>query len=120
MAWQALIASVGKKHVVVHTGKEKVIEQARMFKNARVVVGAHGAGLTNIVYCKPGTGVVLLPMKPHSDHTYSHMASALGQSLCVRARARAVPASLRRTGAAGIAAGLLGRACCEVLRVLKV
>ena len=49
-----------------------------MFKHARVVLGAHGAGLTNLVYCKPGTGLVLLPMNPHSDHTYSHMASALG------------------------------------------
>eukprot|EP00475_Leptophrys_vorax_P001478 TRINITY_DN10808_c0_g1_i2.p1 TRINITY_DN10808_c0_g1~~TRINITY_DN10808_c0_g1_i2.p1 ORF type:complete len:384 (-),score=83.96 TRINITY_DN10808_c0_g1_i2:23-1174(-) len=34
----------------------------RMFYEAKVIVGAHGAGLTNLVVCNPGVGVVeLLP-----------------------------------------------------------
>jgi len=33
-------------------------EQARMLSEASVVCGPHGAGLTNIVFCRPGTHVV--------------------------------------------------------------
>jgi len=37
------------------------------FGDAEIVVGAQGAGLTNVVYCKPGT--TLLELIP-SDHSY--------------------------------------------------
>ncbi|HEY4194329.1 MAG TPA: glycosyltransferase family 61 protein [Mucilaginibacter sp.] len=43
---------------VINPEKLSVAEQARNFSNARMVVGAHGAGLTNIVFCRPGTVVV--------------------------------------------------------------
>jgi capsular polysaccharide biosynthesis protein len=33
-------------------------EQAQCFNNASVIFAPHGAGLTNIVFCKPGTKVV--------------------------------------------------------------
>jgi capsular polysaccharide biosynthesis protein len=33
-------------------------EQVRLFFNAACVVGPHGAGLSNIVFCRPGTKVV--------------------------------------------------------------
>jgi capsular polysaccharide biosynthesis protein len=37
-------------------------EKARLFGNARLVIGAHGAGLGNIVFCQPGAVVFeLLP-----------------------------------------------------------
>ncbi|MDB5141430.1 MAG: capsular polysaccharide biosynthesis protein [Mucilaginibacter sp.] len=35
-----------------------VAEQAKIFSNAKVVLGAHGAGLANIVFCKPGSIIV--------------------------------------------------------------
>lgn len=35
-------------------------EQSQLFAEASVVVGPHGAGLTNIVYCQPGTVVLEL------------------------------------------------------------
>ncbi len=35
-----------------------VTEQAKLFASASVVAGIHGAGLANIVYCKPGTKVI--------------------------------------------------------------
>lgn len=33
-------------------------EQVSLFRHARVVVGPHGAGLANIVFCQPGTKVI--------------------------------------------------------------
>ncbi len=35
-----------------------VVDQAKLFNAASVVVGAHGAGLSNLVYCEPGTKVL--------------------------------------------------------------
>ena len=43
---------------VINPEKLSVAEQARIFSNARMVAGAHGAGLTNIVFCRPGAVVV--------------------------------------------------------------
>lgn len=42
-------------------------EQAQMFNSASVIVGTHGAGLTNLVYCEPGTTVVEI----YGEHVYS-------------------------------------------------
>ena len=35
-----------------------VVEQAELMSRAEVVVGVHGAGFTNLTFCKPGTRVV--------------------------------------------------------------
>lgn len=35
-----------------------VAEQIALMSQARLVVGVHGAGLTNTIYCRPGTAVV--------------------------------------------------------------
>lgn len=32
--------------------------QAALMAEARLVIGAHGAGLTNLIYCRPGTAVI--------------------------------------------------------------
>ena len=37
-----------------HLSGMSIIEQARLFNAANVVVGAHGAGLSNLVFCQPG------------------------------------------------------------------
>jgi capsular polysaccharide biosynthesis protein len=46
-----------------------VREQARAFANARVVVGLHGAALTNVVFCHPGATVVEI-FVPDFIHPY--------------------------------------------------
>jgi capsular polysaccharide biosynthesis protein len=33
-------------------------EQVRLFKGARAVIGIHGAGLANMVFCRPGTTLI--------------------------------------------------------------
>ena len=38
----------------------RVQEQIRLFKEAQIVVGPHGGGLTNIVFCRPGTQIIEL------------------------------------------------------------
>lgn len=40
---------------VVHLAKINFIDQVTLFANAKMVVGVHGAGFTNIVFSKPGT-----------------------------------------------------------------
>ncbi|RLV48554.1 glycosyltransferase family 61 protein [Nocardioides mangrovicus] len=47
---------------VVELAGRSVAEQAELFASADVVAGVLGAGLTNIVYCRPGTRLVeILP-----------------------------------------------------------
>ncbi len=46
---------------------EKILfeNQIHVFKNASIIIGAHGASFTNIIFCKPGTKIIeIIP----SDH----------------------------------------------------
>lgn len=52
------------------------LDQASLFYNAESVIGAHGAGLTNIIFCKPGTQVIEI-FQARSDCTYFYMAQQL-------------------------------------------
>jgi hypothetical protein len=49
-----------KGFTIVDPGSMNVEEQIAIFKGADLVVGTCGAAMTNIVFCKPGTGVVSL------------------------------------------------------------
>lgn len=51
-----LLASYGFKHVVLQG--MSLADQARLFYSAEVIVSPHGAGLTNLVFCRPETKVV--------------------------------------------------------------
>ena len=35
-----------------------ISEQAHIFNNAKVIIGPHGAGWTNLIFCKPGTNII--------------------------------------------------------------
>ena len=55
----ALIANLAALDFrVINAEKLTVAEQAAVFAAAKIVIGPHGAGLTNIVFCRPGTIVI--------------------------------------------------------------
>ena len=62
----------------VDCGKMSVQKQAEVFGSAEVVVGAHGAALTNLVFCRPGTLVVELFSPAYVNPCYRDLCVAAG------------------------------------------
>jgi capsular polysaccharide biosynthesis protein len=58
--------------------KMSVAEQARAFRSARVVVGAHGAALANLAFSRPGTHVIELFSPRYVNPCYRNLALAAG------------------------------------------
>jgi capsular polysaccharide biosynthesis protein len=56
------VMEVLSKYGFLKVGLEflSVAEQVELFSSAEVVIGAHGAGLTNLTFCNPGTKVLEL------------------------------------------------------------
>lgn len=55
-----------------------VADQAALFRNARVVITPHGSGLTNMVFCNPGTVVIELFQPAYVNTCYWAIADFLG------------------------------------------
>lgn len=53
-------------------------EQVRLFRNAEMVVGPHGAGLTNLIFSKLGTQVVEIQAEGHERRCYWTLSAELG------------------------------------------
>ena len=51
-------AFVERGFKIVVPEDHSVAQQAEIFSKARVVAASHGAGLTNIAFCQPGTQIV--------------------------------------------------------------
>lgn len=63
---------------VVTPGDYSLTEQIRLFRTASVVVGSHGAGLTNIVFCDPGTAVYELLPSHYTNACFCNLAYVCG------------------------------------------
>ena len=64
-------------HIVVPGGLS-FAEQIALFKQADAVLGPHGAGLANFVFCQPGAIVYELFPEHYLNPCYSHLAYAAG------------------------------------------
>ena len=62
----------------VATESMGVREQAVLFSKAAVIVAPHGAGLTNLLFARPGALVVELVPAEDPPVTYEHFATLLG------------------------------------------
>lgn len=52
--------------------------QVDLFRSARVVVGLHGAGLTNVLFCAPGARVVEILPDAWPNPCFAHLAAVAG------------------------------------------
>ena len=71
-------SSVRRFHVGDRAEQLTVRQQAKLFAGAAVVLGPHGAGLSNIIFCEASTQIVELPMRPHANNCFGYMSAALG------------------------------------------
>ena len=62
---------------VVHKDVDSVLSQIELFSRAKIVIGSHGAGLSNILYCSPGTSVIEIVTHPPKVSVYSRLCSIL-------------------------------------------
>ncbi len=67
-----LVSSCGFE-VVCLTGMP-LAEQIELFAGATHVIAAHGAGLTNIVFCRPATNILEIHMLPYISWCYRRLA----------------------------------------------
>lgn len=57
---------------------DTIEEQARKFAGAELIVGVHGAALTNLIFCRPGTRVLELFSARYVNPCYVHISQQLG------------------------------------------
>jgi hypothetical protein len=74
-----LIALLERQGVrVIVPGTLPVSEQIAAFRAARLVIGPHGAGMTNIVFCRSGSFVYELLPRHYPHVSYNRAAQAAG------------------------------------------
>lgn len=82
------IETVCRAHrlVVLDTDELNLEEQVKAFANAKLIVGIHGAGLTNIVFCRNACTVLELFPPPEYDYLpYHYMMLAIMRGNVYRA-----------------------------------
>ena len=64
-------------------------DQVRLFRGAEAIVAPHGAGLTNLGFCRPGCVVLELLMDAYANWCFRHLAALMQLNYdCVLGRAR--------------------------------
>ncbi len=53
-----------KSFKIIQVGRLSFKEQIRLFSNAKIIIGPHGAAFTNLVFCRPGTKII--EIKPNN------------------------------------------------------
>jgi hypothetical protein len=84
---------------LVSTDGMSLADEIALFREAELVVGGHGAGLSNLVFAPNGTRIVDLASSTYWDSLFAQASSVMGHSYAlVRGRTRGVrlgvPASL--------------------------
>jgi len=69
----------GRGWEVVNPGELALDEQMRLFQEARAVVGAHGAALTNLLWSAPGTHVLEFMPSRRRNGCYAGISLVVGQ-----------------------------------------
>ncbi|WP_432482783.1 glycosyltransferase family 61 protein [Kineococcus esterisolvens] len=75
---QVLRAVRERGFTVVHLEDAHLAEEVSLFASARVVVGVHGAGLTNALHCPPGAHLVEITPTGLSYPTFHKLAAVAG------------------------------------------
>jgi len=71
----ALIAMLEQQGVcIVVPGTLPVARQLALFRAAKLVIGPHGAGLSNIIACEPGTHIYELVPSHYPNHCFNRLA----------------------------------------------
>lgn len=56
---------------------ETLGDQISLFGGAKLLIGPHGAGLSNMVFAAQDASVLEFPMDPHCNRCFGYMAMAL-------------------------------------------
>jgi capsular polysaccharide biosynthesis protein len=85
-----LVAALEREgFVAVQPDSMSLADQVRLFRAAEVVVAPHGAALTNLGFCRPGTKIIELLMDAYCNWCFRNLAGLMQLDYdCVLGRAR--------------------------------
>jgi hypothetical protein len=82
-------ALIGHGFVVVRPETMSVADQVRLFRGAETIVSPHGAGLTNLGFCRPGTRVIEMLPDSFCNWCFRHLSGLMQLNYdCVLGRSR--------------------------------
>lgn len=74
--WEQVLLPLGFQ--IVRWDGQSIRSQAALFASAEVVVGVNGAALTNLVFCRPGTRVVVIHHPAYLSRWFYELAATRG------------------------------------------
>jgi capsular polysaccharide biosynthesis protein len=82
-------ALAGMGFVAVRPETMSVVDQVRLFRGAETIVAPHGAGLTNLGFCRPGTRVIELLSDAYCNWCFRNLAGLMQLDYdCILGRSR--------------------------------